>query len=151
MWKILKKAFKPFQGPKFPDPVFTLKEDKTRLYVHRIVNDNFGVYISPSFDTDTASFTMKIMPDDVIDEIMEEYRYAFISSVNTLSTYMYEMFGIEELLKTFVGKPFNTLTAAELKDIIEHYIIMHESIMNKKMTVALAEAIIECIESKCTV
>lgn len=123
-------------------------DEEIHSIVTHVINENFGVYIEPSM-LGCSTFSLRLLPNESIELVPDEYRQTFVHTVNTFSSYVYVSFGIEQLLNDFYGKKlFTEETRLELKDIIESYVVMHESIVGKKMTTALIESIMTAINDK---
>lgn len=146
MWELIKNKFKSLQR-NFPGEVSAFKKDDVRASIHRVISENWGVYLTPHFEG-VARFSMNIMPDESIYEIDERYRESFTIGVNHMSRYIYQALEIDKVLQSFMYRPFNRELEHDLEIIIEDLMVMHEKVMNMTFVDFQTDVIMNIIEGK---
>lgn len=148
MWGLIKSKFKQPQRETSEALSSYSRDDELRYQIRCVVSDNFGVHIEPVFDMSVACFTMKIMPDEAIEQMQGRYREPFIHAVNNVSHYMYEALQIDSLLQSFMGEIFNYELQKKMELIIEDLIIMHERVMERTFVDFITDVTMYYINNK---
>lgn len=149
MWKLIANTVKSLQGNPSPGVLSTQERQMmVRGHINEVVNKHFGVYIEPIYVADVAQYSMRIMPDEAIEDVGPEYRESFIIGVNYMSRYIYSALDIEKVLNSFMDKPFNVETQRDLELIIGELMKMHEKMMNVTFVHFQTDVIINSINEK---